>query len=201
MHHSVFIFSTRSVLLILFYHLTAFGQPQYGDIGQSVLAWMCIPYKNGTFLYQEPVSRAEKSRLVFCFILLSLPGNLKSFLHESQKILSLFTELFTSPANAPVNKFQAFSRKCIFHGGISRITAGKIRTTDITQLSGPKKTFHDIITVCYDYGLCLHCGMTFFLYKVPVIIRGKFIGKSLDKTELGNITISIICFSFPSINI
>ena len=56
------------------------------------------------------MSRAEKSRLVFCFILLSLPGNLKSFLHESQKILSLFTELFTSPANAPVNKFLAFSR-------------------------------------------------------------------------------------------
>ena len=51
-------------------------------------------------------------------------------------------------------------------------SAGKIRTTDITQLSGPKKTFHDIITVCYDYGLCLHFGMTVFLYKVPVIIRG-----------------------------
>ena len=160
--------------------------------------------KNGTFLYQEPVSRAEKSRLVFCFILLSLPGNLKSFLHESQKILSLFTELFTSPANAPVNKFLAFSRKCIFHGGISRITAGKIRTTDITQLSGPKKTFHDIITVCYDYGLCLHCGMTVFLYKVPVIIWGKFIGKSLDQPELGHIKISLICcicFPFPGINI
>ncbi len=62
-----------------------------------------------TFLYQEPVSRAEKSRLVFCFILLSLPGNLKSFLHETQKILSLFTELFTSPANASVNKFLALS--------------------------------------------------------------------------------------------
>ena len=49
MHHSVFIFSTRSVLLILFYHLTAFGQPRYGDIGQSVLAWMCIPYKKRDF--------------------------------------------------------------------------------------------------------------------------------------------------------
>ena len=130
-HHSVFIFSTRSVLLILFYHLTVFGQPRYGDIGQSGLAWMYIPYKKRDFSASGTCVRAEKSRLVFCFILLSLSGNLKSFLHESQKILSLFTELFTSPADAPVNKSLSFSRKCIFHGGISRITTGKIRTTDI----------------------------------------------------------------------
>ncbi len=33
MHYSVFVFSTRTVLLILFYHLIVFGQPRYGDIG------------------------------------------------------------------------------------------------------------------------------------------------------------------------
>ena len=46
--------------------------------------------------------------------------------------------------------------------------------------------------------------MTVFLYKVPVIIRGKFIGKSLDQPELGHIKISLICcicFPFPGINI
>ena len=43
--------------------------------------------------------------------------------------------------------------------------------------------------------------MTVFLYKVPVIIRGKFIGKSLDQPELGHFKISLICFPFPGINI
>ena len=111
-HHSVFIFSTRSVLLILFYHLTAFGQPRYGDIGQSVLAWMCIPYKKRDFSVSGTCVPCRKIPYGLLLYFLSLPGNLKSFLHESQKILSLFTELFTSPANAPVNKFLAFSRKC-----------------------------------------------------------------------------------------
>ena len=140
----------------------------------------------------------------FAFILLSLPGNLKSFPSRIQKILSLFTELFTSPANAPVNKFLAFSRKCIFHGGISRITAGKIRTTDITQLSDPRRR-----STRYN-----HCLLR--LRSLPPLRNdrfplqgsgnypGKFIGKSLDQPELGHIKISLICcicFPFPGINI
>ena len=132
--------------------------------------------KNGTFLYQEPVSRAEKSRLVFCFILLSLPGNLKSFLHESQKILSLFTELFTSPDKCQPVKLSfwpSYPEMYYFTEEYPGSRTGKIRTTDITQLSGPKKTFHDIVTVCYDYGLCLHCGM----YRFPLQGSGNYPGK------------------------
>ena len=46
--------------------------------------------------------------------------------------------------------------------------------------------------------------MTVFLYKVPVIIRGKFIGKSLDQPELGHVKIPrlrCVRFLFPCINI
>lgn len=70
-HHSVFIFSTRSVLLILFYHLTAFGQPRYGDIGQSGLAWMCIPYKKRDFSASGtcvPCRKIPPGLLLYSFI-------------------------------------------------------------------------------------------------------------------------------------
>ena len=115
------------------------------------------------------MSRAEKSRLVFCFILLSLSGNLKSFLHESQKILSLFTELFTSPADAPVNKFLAFSRKwahlpketnCIHCGRCTNACPLGLSAKEIVQ------AYHDgnvELLQELNADLCMSCGTCSFV--------------------------------------
>lgn len=91
--------------------------------GYTFQTFGCIK-KSGIFLQQESASCTEKNPGgSFFSVQLLLPGNLQPFFQKSQKILSLFTEHFTSPADTSVNKLLSVSGKRIFHGGISRITS------------------------------------------------------------------------------
>lgn len=75
---TVFICSTRIVLLILFYHLMIFEQPRYGDIGSvrfgiDVHSNFLMPYRKhktaGIFLQQNLIlHRKIPAGLFFIFI-------------------------------------------------------------------------------------------------------------------------------------